>query len=102
MNNEYDNIINMTNADAADIIENTLMHLTCGRGNGKTITQLRMNTALLRAIVALRNEPSVDTVLKNIVTTEDVAKALEDPRITPNMVRQALRLPPIMNNVKED
>lgn len=52
---EYERILNMTDEEAADIIKNMIINYMsfASRGNGKTVTQLRINWALKKAIDAL-------------------------------------------------
>lgn len=54
--NEYESILNMTDAQAADILEDLFFNgiSVGGRGNGKTIMQLTYNTAVIKAINKLR------------------------------------------------
>ena len=57
---DYDNILNMTDEQAADIIEDLFFRgqLVGGRHNGKTITQLAYHTAIVKAINKLRGKTS--------------------------------------------
>lgn len=48
-----ENIANMSNKDAADILKCTLLHMNIARGNGKSIQTLMYNAALQKAIQAL-------------------------------------------------
>lgn len=59
--NEYLKIANMTNKEAADIIRSLLINVIVGRGNGKTMTSLKCNTALNKAIKCLEEHPDTAT-----------------------------------------
>lgn len=52
-NEMAENIANMSNKDAADILKCNLLHMNITRGNGKSIQTLMYNTALQKAIQAL-------------------------------------------------
>ena len=52
-----ENIANMSNKDAADILRCNLIHMNIARGNGKSIQTLMYNTALQKAIQVLENMP---------------------------------------------
>lgn len=56
-NEMAENIANMSNKDAADILRCNLVHLNIARGNGKSIQTLIYNIALQKAIYALENMP---------------------------------------------
>lgn len=51
---EYEKILNMTDEQAADILEKTIIYLCGGRMNGKTILSLSYRVAILKAINKLR------------------------------------------------
>lgn len=52
---EYEDIINMTPEEAADVLGRMMLHFS-GRGNGKTIAQLRVTKALTMAINDLQSK----------------------------------------------
>ena len=60
--NEYDAILNMTDEQAADILEDLFFNgvKVGGRGNGKTTLQLAYNTAVIKAVNKLRGTPAKD------------------------------------------
>lgn len=51
-----DSLLDMTNEEAADIIQNMLNHAVWPRGNGKSMLMLSRAAALLKAIEVLRGE----------------------------------------------
>lgn len=53
-----ENHISMSNQEAADILEICFMRFTSvARRNGKSMLQLKVNEAILKAIAVLRNTP---------------------------------------------
>lgn len=54
MIDDYEAIANMTDAKAAEILENTLLRIMGGRMNGKTKLLMSYNVALQKAIIALK------------------------------------------------
>ena len=50
----YEDLLNMTDEQAADVLEKTMLWISGGRGCGKTITKLSYEIALTRAINKLR------------------------------------------------
>ena len=52
----YDDIMNMTDEQAADILENLRVRLYGGRQNGKTKLSLAYNVATEKAIKKLRGQ----------------------------------------------
>ena len=81
MLSDYDEIINMANEEAADIITNILLNVTVARGSAKSMTSLRTNQALILAITSLRRSAS---------------------DITPNMLRANFNFPPINGSYFEN
>ena len=59
--NPYLDILNMTNKEAANIIRGLLINAIVGRGNGKSITSLKCNTALNKAVKCLEDTPDTAT-----------------------------------------
>lgn len=53
---EMGKIINMTDSEAADILEKFVLSWIGGRGNGKVLWTLRYKAALCRAIKKLRED----------------------------------------------
>ena len=53
---DYDSIANMTNIQAAEVLENMVVRMMGGRANGKTILMLCYNKALEKAIKSLKEE----------------------------------------------
>lgn len=85
-NTDYEKLANMTDEQAADILEDYRVRLNTGRQNGKSTMFLAYNIALSKAIQRLRE----DNVLYN-------ARKAREGTLTPNQVRQRLGLP-----IKED
>ena len=56
MEEEYEALINMTDEQAADILENIHLGINGGRGNGKTFLLHAYQIALGKAIKKLRGE----------------------------------------------
>lgn len=56
---DYKDIINMTNQQAAEIIKMQLQirFASMGRGNGKTFTNACVNAALMKAVELLEKTP---------------------------------------------
>lgn len=56
---DYNDIINMTNQQAAEIIKMQLQirFVSMGRGNGKTFTTACVNAALMKAVELLEKTP---------------------------------------------
>lgn len=50
----YEEIKNMTNKEAAEIIKNLVIKTVDGRANGKSIRSAYINAALIKAIEALQ------------------------------------------------
>ena len=85
-NTEYEKLANMTDEQAADILEDYRVHLNTGRQNGKSIMFLAYNIALSKAIQRLRETDTLCTIRK-----------VSEGTLTPNQARQRLGLP-----IKED
>lgn len=58
---QYSDILNMTNQEAAEIIKQVLFNATTGRGNGKTTSFIKYQTAFLKAIECLEEHPDTAT-----------------------------------------
>lgn len=54
---ELDSLLEMSNKEAADIIQNMLNNAQWPRGNGKSMMLFRRAAALLKAIEVLRQTP---------------------------------------------
>lgn len=80
---DYEKLADMTDEQAAEILEDYRVRLNWGRQNGKNIMTLAYMIALTKAIQRLR-ETDVSYNLR---------KASEG-ELTPNQVRQRLGLPP--------
>lgn len=83
---DYEKLANMTDEQAADILEDYRVRLNLGRKNGKSIMFLAYNIALSKAIQRLRETDVLYTVRK-----------VSDGTLTLNQARQRLGLP-----IKED
>ena len=55
MIDDYEDIMNMTDEEAAEILENTRIRMMGGRMNGKTRLSMSYNVALQKAIIALKS-----------------------------------------------
>lgn len=86
-NTDYEKLANMTDEQAADILEDYRVRLNTGRQNGKSTMFLAYNIALSKAIQRLRE----DNVLYN-------ARKAREGTLTPNQARQRLGLPIKENN----
>ena len=53
---DYEKLLNMTDEQAADILENTILHYYGGRGSGKTFMSTAYGIALRKAINKLREK----------------------------------------------
>lgn len=85
-NTDYEKLANMTDEQAANVLEDFSVRIMGGRGNGKTIMSFAYNIALSRAIQRLR-ESELDYTLRQVA----------EGKLTPNQARQRLGLP-----IKED
>ena len=72
-------ILNMSNQEAAEILIKMAVNVQFGRGSGKTMTILRVQKALLKAINILENTP--DTV-----TDVPICKELRDNQIAKDII----------------
>ena len=54
--NDVDRILNMTNKEAAEVLEKVKVWMNGGRRNGKTLLSLAYNKAIEKAITALRKD----------------------------------------------
>jgi hypothetical protein len=89
--NLYDGITKMTNDEAASILSNMINNITMARGNGKSIQSLKTEWAILMAIRALKG-PGASLSIGEL---RILANAMEDPNVTPNMVREFVGLEPV-------
>ena len=55
MAEEYEDIMNMTDEEAAEVLEKVHVMINVGRMNGKTRLQMSYNVALKKAIIALKS-----------------------------------------------
>lgn len=85
-NLDYEKLANMTDEQAADILEDYRVHLNFGRRSGKSIMFFAYNIALSKAIQRLRETDTLYTIRK-----------VSEGTLTPNQARQRLGLP-----IKED
>lgn len=53
---DYEKLLNMTDEQAADILENTILHYCGGRGSGKTLISNAYSIAMIKAINKLREK----------------------------------------------
>lgn len=51
---DYEKILNMTDEEAADILDNYILRICGGRGNGKTLLSFSYFIAIKKAIKKLR------------------------------------------------
>lgn len=65
MNNDYEDIINMTDEEAAKILENTRLMIMSGRRSSKVTLDLSVCVALKKAIQALK----LNAYLPNMIST---------------------------------
>ena len=79
MINEYEDILNMTDAQAADVLEKVLQMNIEGssRMNGKTRLQLTYHVALKKAIMALKSTPCWIPIEYRPLTEEERIKFSE-------------------------
>ena len=54
--NDINRILNMTNKEAADFLEKVIIQFNGGRRNGKTAFKLAYETAMKKAVTALRKD----------------------------------------------
>lgn len=85
-NTDYEKLANMTDEQAADILENYRVRLNVGRQNGKSIMFLAYNIALSKAIQRLRETNALYNT-----------RQMREGALTPNQARQRLGL-----SIKED
>lgn len=57
MEQMYEQIANMSNKEAAEVLKKLTLNAMVGRCAGKTTMMLTINTALIKAIAALENTP---------------------------------------------
>lgn len=54
---DYSWILEMTNKEAAAIIENAVLNAQMARSNGKSVTQTALTVAFMKAVAVLENTP---------------------------------------------
>lgn len=93
MDKQYEDILHMTNEEAAKIITKILLSQAALRQNGKSTSKLRVNMALSKAIDALTDgtEKSGPEVFYGLLTRNEM---------TPNMVRDLIGLPPLIDTTE--
>ena len=62
---QYSDILNMTNKEAADVIKQLLFNSYMGRGSGKTTSFIKYQAAFLKVIKCLEEHPDTATGITN-------------------------------------